>query len=126
VVAVGGIIASGKTTVASRLAAELSAPIVSADRTRKHLAGIEALRPVDAAAFEGMYSLAFTETTYFEDVRRAEVVLRSGRPVVLDESFRPRWTRELARDLADRCGVPFTFVECKADRNTCLERHSRR
>lgn len=46
--------------------------------------------------------------------------------MVLDASFRPRWTRELARDLADRCGVPFTFVECKADRNTCLERLKRR
>ncbi len=122
VVAVGGIIASGKTTVAKRIAAEMSAPVVSADRTRKHLAGIEAQRPVDAGAFDGMYSLAFTDKTYREVMRRAAVVVRSGRSVVLDASFRPRWSRELAKQMADTCSVPFTFVECKVDEQTCLAR----
>lgn len=126
VVAVGGIIASGKSTVAKQIAAEMSAPIVSADRTRKHLAGIEARHAVDAAAFDGMYSLAFTNKTYREVMRRAAVVVRSGRSVVLDASFRPRWCRKLAKQMADTWAVPFFFVECKVDEQTCLERLEQR
>jgi aminoglycoside phosphotransferase family enzyme/predicted kinase len=121
-VAVGGIIASGKSTVATAIAAAMSGPVVNADRTRKHLAGIEASHAVDAAAFDGMYSLAFTDKTYREVMRRAEVVLRSGRSVVLDASFRPRWSRELAKEVAEVCAVPFFFVECKVDEETCLAR----
>ncbi len=122
VVAVGGIIASGKSTVSERIAKEMSAPVVSADRTRKHLANIEEDRAVDAAAFEGMYSAEFTDKTYREVTRRAEVVVRSGRSVVLDASFRPRWSRELAKQMAATCAVPFTFVECQVDEQICLQR----
>ena len=39
VVAVGGIIASGKSTLAERLADEMSAPVIDADRTRKSMVG---------------------------------------------------------------------------------------
>src|SRR5690606_15832933 len=42
VVAVGGIIASGKSTVADLLGFEMSAPVVDADRTRKQLLGVRA------------------------------------------------------------------------------------
>jgi len=40
-VAVGGIIASGKSTVAQWVASEMGAPVVDADRTRKHMLGVE-------------------------------------------------------------------------------------
>ena len=39
-IAVGGVIASGKSTVAARLGAELAVPVIDADRTRKFLAGV--------------------------------------------------------------------------------------
>ena len=122
VVAVGGIIASGKSSVASHLAMKMSCPVVNADRTRKHLAGVQAQRPVDEASFEGMYSPAFTDKTYRELIRRAAQVVQSGRPVVLDATFRSRWSRELAREMADRHHVPFVFVECTVAQETCLAR----
>lgn len=122
VVAVGGLIASGKTTVAERVAAEIMAPVVDADRTRKHLLGVEPTEPVHEAAFEGAYSRETSEAVYRELLRRAGAVLASGRPVVLDTSFRTRRLRQAARRLAEEGGVPFHFLECRAGREVCRER----
>lgn len=122
VVAVGGTIASGKSTVAERLAGELSAPIVDADRTRKSMIGVEEHHAIRAEAFRGAYSQSFTDAVYREVLRRAEVVLRSGRPVVVDASFRTASMREAVRSLAREYDVPFRFVECRATPATCRQR----
>jgi aminoglycoside phosphotransferase family enzyme/predicted kinase len=121
-VAVGGIIATGKSTVAEAIARERSAPIVDADRTRKAMIGAQPTEPVHTAAWTGAYDPAFTEQVYAEVLRRAEVVLRSGRPVVVDASFRSRDFRAAARRLAQRLGVPFRFVECRVDPEVCRAR----
>jgi hypothetical protein len=47
-------------------------------------------------------------------LRRASVVLASGRPAVLDASFRSAAARASARELAIEHGVPFRFLECLA------------
>ena len=122
VVAVGGIIASGKSTVADLLGFEMSAPVVDADRTRKQLLGVRATQPVHEGAWQGAYDPAFTEDVYQEVFRRAEVVLASGRPVIVEASFRSRALRGRARTLAERTGVPFRMVECRAAPEICRER----
>ena len=126
VVAVGGLIASGKSTVAERLADEMGAPVVEADRTRKSMVGVDAHHPVHEASWAGAYDPRFTDRVYAELMRRAEVVLASGRPVVLDASFRSPGFRDAARQLAIAHGVPFRFVECRVDPAVCRERLSRR
>ncbi len=122
VVAVGGLIASGKSTVANELAFRLGGAVVSADPTRKHLLGVEPEQPIHVPAFEGAYSSKMTEKTYREVLRRARVVLRSGRPVVIDASFRGAAERTAARHLARVEGVPFHFAECHAPRRVLVER----
>ena len=126
VTAVGGIIASGKSTVANAVGAELSAPVVDADRTRKWMLGVAATEHIRDPAWSGAYDPAFTEKVYGEVLRRAEVVLASGRPVVIDASFRSAAMRRAARDLASRFGVPFRMVECSAPIEVCRERLVRR
>jgi predicted kinase len=74
------------------------------------------------AAFGGHYDSRSTDAVYDELLRRAGVVLGSKRSVVLDASFRAREKRAAARALARRFGVPFLFVECSADRETCRAR----
>ena len=113
VVAVGGIIASGKSTIAERIGAEMGAPVIDADRTRKAMLGVEPTKRVAEQPWSGAYDPEFTETVYREVLRRADVVLESGRPVVLDASFRSAAMRGAARELAVRHGVPFRFVECR-------------
>jgi hypothetical protein len=122
VVAVGGVIASGKSTVANRLCAALAAPVVDSDRTRKSLLGVEPEQPVHVAAWQGGYSPAATRDVYAEVVHRADAVLRSGRTVIVDASFRAATDRTELRRLAERHGVPFLFVECRASAERCKER----
>jgi aminoglycoside phosphotransferase family enzyme/predicted kinase len=126
VVAVGGLIASGKSTVASRIGALMTAPVVDADRTRKHLAGLAPETPARVAPFRGIYSPEFTEKAYGEVFRRADAVLASRRPVVLDASFHSQELRSGARKLAAKRGVPFTFVECRAPEEVLRRRLAER
>jgi aminoglycoside phosphotransferase family enzyme/predicted kinase len=122
VVAVGGIIASGKSTIAKALGREMPSPVVDADRTRKELAGVAAFHPLPEGPWAGFYTEEFTRKVYSEIRRRASAVLASGRPVVLDASFRARSHRAEARELARSTGVPFVFVECRAPDEVCRER----
>ena len=111
VIAVGGVIGSGKTTLAEGLGRATGVPVISSDRVRKSLAGVG---PTERAP-ETAYSAAFSARTFDEAFRRATVVLRSGRGVILDATFRARSHRLRARDLARRHGRRFLFVEAVAD-----------
>lgn len=121
-IAVGGTIATGKSTVAEWISGATGGPAIDADRTRKRLLGVEPTTPLDERPFAGAYDPAATDRVYAELLRRADTVLDSGRPAVLDASFRARRHREAARRLARERGVAFTFVECRAPAQVCRDR----
>jgi predicted kinase len=77
---------------------------------------------LESTAWSGAYTPSITEAVYGELWRLAETVVRSGRPVVIDASFRTVAMRDAARELAQRCGVPFVLVECVAPRDLTMER----
>jgi predicted kinase len=126
VVAVGGVIAAGKSTIARSLARMMSAPVVDADGTRKSILGVDATTRVNDPIWTGAYAPDFTEHVYATVMSRARCVLSSGRPVVLDASFRTQAVRDDARRLARDYRVPFYFVECRAAAEECKKRLSRR
>ena len=121
-VAVGGWIAAGKSTTSALVGRVLDAPVIDADRTRKDLLEVSESERLYVDPWTGPYSEEVTERTYGELLRRAEQVLLSGRSVVLDASFRLHRHRLDARSLAQRLDVPFLFVECRADAETCRHR----
>jgi aminoglycoside phosphotransferase family enzyme/predicted kinase len=114
VIAIGGTLASGKSTLADRLGLELAAPIVDTDRIRKHLAGRLPLDALSAPPFRGAYSVEASEQVHSELCRRASVVLASGRPIIVEASFRTAAQRASIGALARAHRVPFYFVECRA------------
>lgn len=122
VVAVGGWMAAGKSTVAEQVGRLLAAPILDADRTRKSMLGIEATRFAGENAWKGAYDPGFTQHVYAELFRRAGVVLEAGRSVVLDASFRSPGMRASARALAEKHGTPFLMLECRAPKEVCRQR----
>lgn len=124
--AVGGVIASGKSSVADALGQLMHAPVIDADRTRKSMAAIAPTTPLHDAAFSGHYGLEQSARVYEELLRRAAVVLRSGRSVVLDASFRGAAQRTAGRELAERSEVPFLFIECSAPEAVCKQRLAER
>jgi aminoglycoside phosphotransferase family enzyme/predicted kinase len=118
VLAVGGLVGTGKSTLAESLAVALGLPVVSSDATRKFLAGVAPLTRAPAAA----YDEAFTRRTYEEVEARAAAVLHSGRGVVLDATFRNPEQRARARALAIAAGARFLFVETTCDEPTLRAR----
>lgn len=121
-VAVGGPIAAGKSTVALRIADALDAPLLESDRLRKQRAGKAPTEPLDGARFEGAYAESATTDVYQALLEGADAVLASGRPVVIDASFRSASMRASARELAARHGVPFGLVECRVPEETLRAR----
>jgi hypothetical protein len=120
--AIGGLIGTGKSVLAEALARALGLPVVGSDRTRKWLAGVGPTEPAPASA----YTAEFSRRTFDEVFRRAEAVLGSGRGVILDATFRERDLRLRARELADRHERPFLLVETTCDEVTLRERLRRR
>ncbi|HXJ82828.1 MAG TPA: AAA family ATPase [Candidatus Methylomirabilis sp.] len=118
VVAVGGLIGSGKTMLAEAVSRGLGLPVIASDRTRKWLAGVA---PTERAPAEA-YSPAISAQTFDEVFRRAALVLKSRRGVILDATFRERELRSRARELAQRHGRPFLFVETVCDDRVLRER----
>jgi aminoglycoside phosphotransferase family enzyme/predicted kinase len=121
-ICVGGLIASGKSTVAERLRCRLALPLVDTDRTRKRMAG---LGPTDRGsddAFRGIYSAEFSRKVYEEVLSAARGVLQSGRSVLVEASFTKREQRTCARDLAQTLGVGLSFVECRVPDRVARER----
>jgi aminoglycoside phosphotransferase family enzyme/predicted kinase len=126
VVALGGQVASGKSTVATWIGRRLAAPVVGSDATRDFLLGARLNAELHEARWEESYTAGFGERVYAEVLRRAGQVLRSGRPVVIDGCFRSRAQRAGARALAARFGHPFLFVEARIPREVQRERLAER
>jgi predicted kinase len=118
VIAVGGLIGSGKTTLADALGRALALPVISSDATRKRLGGLH----VHERGGPALYTDAFTDRTQTAMQDQAGEVLASGRGVILDATFRDPRARRAARALAHAAGRPFLFVELTCDEETLRAR----
>lgn len=125
-VAVGGLIASGKSTVATTLGRQFGLPVVSSDRTRKRLHDVSPVTELGSEPFAGAYAATETERVYREMLRAAAEPLASSRSVVLDASFSSRSWRKAARALAQRYGARFRFIECHVPEEVARRRLRRR
>jgi len=117
-----GAIASGKSTIAAAVAQRLGAAVLSADYTRKELLGLSPTRPRYDLPFQGAYTSDFSERVYATLLARAALILRSGRSVVLDATFRSRAQRDEACALARSLGAQHLVVECYCERGMALQR----
>ena len=114
-VALSGLPASGKSTVAATLACRIGAAYLSSDVVRKQLAGIDPRERVREEWRSGLYSPEMTERTYAELRARAARLLGEGRAVVLDAMHGRRSERDAVRALAAEHGVPPLVAELRID-----------
>jgi uncharacterized protein len=117
-IAVGGLVGTGKSTLADALAGRLGAPVVSSDMVRKFLGHM----PPRQRGSEALYTPEQTVATYEEVLRRADAVLASGRSVILDATFSRREWRGRARALAVTRDARFAFVQATCDEPTLRAR----
>ncbi len=125
-VIVGGGPGTGKSTLARGLSDAAGLAYVGSDIVRKELAGLSPLERAGAAAGEGIYTPEMSERTYRELVRRAEVLLSRGEPVVLDASFTREADRAMPTELARRRRVALVELRCEVDRETAARRVTER
>ena len=121
-VALSGLPASGKSTVAATLACRIGAAYLSSDVVRKQLAGIDPRERVREEWRAGLYSPEMTDRTYAELRARASRLLGEGRAVVLDAMHGRRSERDAVRALAAGHGVPATIAELRIDDATAHAR----
>ena len=109
-----GMIASGKSTLATKLAEKLNAHVVRSDVIRKKLFdhGPEHAQVVSFG--QGIYSEHATALTYAKLLGLAQKKVENGASVILDATFsRRHWRREVLR-LVEDADVSCIFVECTA------------
>jgi aminoglycoside phosphotransferase family enzyme/predicted kinase len=121
-VIVGGGPGTGKSTVARGLSDSEGLAYIGSDALRKELAGLASSDRAGAAVGEGIYTPEMTERLYEEMIRRAEVLLSLGEPVVLDASFTAVSHREMARELAQRRRVRLVELRCVVEQDTARDR----
>ncbi|MBI4334396.1 MAG: AAA family ATPase [Chloroflexi bacterium] len=125
-IATMGLVGTGKTALAQAVAQVTGAEVISSDVTRKQLLNV----PLTGGRFEeydsGLYSSAMNRKTYDEMFARTRTLLKAGKPVILDASFRRLSERETARAVARDKKARFLLVECRAPEELVKERLARR
>lgn len=112
--AVGGLIATGKSTLAGLIGALTGFEVFSSDLERKQLAGAAPTERKGDRYQRGIYSAEFTDKTYARLLERVDRCLGGGRGAVVDASFAAARQRRPFLELAHRRGVPALFIECES------------
>lgn len=119
---VGGVSGSGKTWLASRLAASLDGLHLRSDLERKRLAGLAPAASSGSPPGDGLYSAEWGERTYQRLLHCTAHVLAGGRTAIVDATFPRAARREPFRRLARERGVDCRFLECTAPEAVLRER----
>jgi uncharacterized protein len=123
---IGGLMGTGKSTIAQALQRALSWALFSSDSVRKRLARLDPTQPLAEAFGQGVYSPAWTARTYEALLEEARRTLANGRSVLLDATFLRRADRLAAARLATELGARAIFVECCCPRAVALQRLEQR
>ncbi|MGW2509765.1 bifunctional aminoglycoside phosphotransferase/ATP-binding protein [Streptomyces scopuliridis] len=121
-VLVGGLPASGKSTLAGALADRLGLTLLSSDRLRKELAGVPPEQPSPAWYETGIYTPQWTRRTYDELIDRASELLSMGESVVIDATWTDRERRSAAAEAARRCSADLVCLRCEVPRDVADQR----
>lgn len=125
-VMIGGLMGTGKSTVALALHHKLGWKLCSSDIVRKRLAQLDPAQPQAEVFGQGVYSAEWTARTYDALRREAGEALSMGRSVLIGASLLRRTDRQvLAREAVMR-GATAVFVECACPREVALHRLTQR
>lgn len=113
-VLVGGLPATGKSTVAAGVADALGAVHLRSDVVRKELAGLAPDERAVAAVEAGIYDAATTGATYAALLDRARSLLELGESVVLDATWHDPAQRATASRLAADTAAELVQLRCVA------------
>jgi len=118
-----GMIATGKSYLASAWAQHFDLPYYNSDRVRKELAGISAVTAQQEAVDRGIYTPEFSRRTYDTLLKKAKDHFGRDKTscVVLDGSYQSLAERDLLRKQF-QSQVPVIFVHCSCSEQVVKER----
>ncbi len=115
-----GYSGSGKSTLSAELAEKIGAFRIRSDIERKRLLGYRADAQTGSDIDQGLYSQDASLKTYSQLKKLGKAVLDAGFPAIIDAAFLKAGQRDLFRQLALDCGVPFHLIDFQAsDRELC-------
>jgi aminoglycoside phosphotransferase family enzyme/predicted kinase len=126
VLMLGGLMGTGKSTLARALGQELGWTLTSSDAMRKQLAHIDPATPRADAFNQGLYTTFWTARTYVALEQQAAELLADGRSIIIDASFIRRADRRDMARKATALGAKVFFVECVSPRHVVLQRLAQR
>lgn len=121
-VVVGGLPASGKTTLATALGERTGWPVVHSDLVRKRLVGVAPGTDMSAPLRQGIYDAAHTDATYGAMLAEARHHLERGTSVVLDASWTDPRRRDEAAALASATTSDLVALWCDAPLELMVDR----
>jgi predicted kinase len=120
--AIGGFSGTGKSTVASQVAAFVGRPpgarILNTDRIRKAEFGVSAEQPLPVLA----YATVVSKQVYEKLRRTSGEVLATGTAVIADAVFDRPDERSAIQRLAEDIGIPFYGIWLDAPEGTAISR----
>lgn len=112
--AVAGLSGTGKSALATEIAARRGWEVLSSDVVRKRLHGLAPQERATAEVDRGLYSPGATHRTYERLATDAGAALDAGRCVIVDATSQASWQRELLAGTARAHGGLFLFAEVRA------------
>lgn len=109
-----GLMGSGKTFLATRLAKRSGAQIIRSDVIRKQSLGLAPSAHRLDNYGEGIYTRKSSEKTYQTLFNEASAALKRRESVILDASFARRSDRMTAKKLARDENARFMLIQCEA------------
>ncbi len=120
--AVCGMVGTGKSTVAQILGDRTGFEVLNSDTVRKRLARIPKTVHVPEEYQTRIYNNDFTRLTYETLLGGAERSLRAGKGVIVDATFKEPRYRKFFLNLAACLRVPVFFIECQAKKPEIFRR----
>ena len=123
---IGGLIGTGKSTMARALGNLFHWPVLSSDVIRKELANLPPQTRCLENFQQGIYAPDFSQRTYQTLYAQAEQILRAGNSVIIDASFNKKKYRAMGMELASKIGANIFFLECTCPAEEIKKRLARR
>jgi len=107
-----GLMGSGKSYQARKLAGRLGADIIRTDILRKELFDMKPTERRYEDFGKGIYSDDISRLIYDKTYELAAQKIHQGKPVIIDASFKKRRERQKAMEMAKKLGIRFYILEC--------------
>ncbi|MDE2235116.1 MAG: AAA family ATPase [Gammaproteobacteria bacterium] len=109
-----GLSGSGKTWLSQQLLMALPAVRIRSDVERKRIHGQIIAQGGGNQPESGLYTQAASQRTYREMAELAACVCGAGWNLIMDAAFLQQWQRHEFHELAERLGIPWVIVDCRA------------